>query len=187
MLTRSLCAVLSVLPFALGCYDSVPVTDAPSRDMGPTARDGGPGRDAFVPRRDAFVPPPIDAGGDVCVTGERLAPYAGPTCRPETAECLEGCGADPDPGFCQDECFAADETCVQCLNETVIRCAANNGCQAEWDEYACCSEELCPGAVEVDRLICSDDCTSQLELFVDCLNDRALGVCEAEFEGCLAP
>jgi len=138
-----------------------------------------PGRDSGSPR--------VDAGGDVCETGERLAPYDGPRCRPDTVECLRACEADPDPGFCQDECFSSDDVCVQCVNETIIRCAANNGCQAEWDEYACCAEERCPGFVEADRLFCAEECGVTFDAFVECLNIRAIDICEPQLERCVSP
>lgn len=186
-MTLRLAALVAAISLA-GCYDSVVPTDAPARDSGPIARDAGPiTRDAFVPPRDAFVPPPVDAGGDVCVVGERLDPYEGPRCRPETVECLESCEADPDPEFCQDDCFGADEVCIQCINETIVRCAANNGCQAEWDAYACCSEERCPGFEEADRLACGDPCGMPLDPFIECLNFRAIDECEPRIYDCLMP
>lgn len=151
-----------------------PDTRIPAMDSGPVPADAGPPSDA-----------PVDASA--CEAGEVLEPYTGPRCAESVRNCFEECAGDPDdPGFCEDECIGSDPRCVECINESVVRCAANNGCQEPWDSFACCSEEAgCPGRVGAQRLECADACLGEIEAFAECLNERAAARCEMELQRCV--
>ncbi len=160
-----LIAALPVL-LATGCYTSFEIDpdDAPvvPLDAGVTpVVDAGP----IVPT-DAG-PPPVDAS----VCGMIVPPYDGPSCRPETTECLASC-EDPD---CQSVCFDADPGCGRCLNLSLIHCANREGCQPGWDAVSCCAQEGSPtcreGIARGEIEVCLMECAGPFE---------AWGVC---FEG----
>lgn len=151
-------AVASLL--LLGCYDAYEVgdplvsSDAAVRDAAPVPGDATPlPRDASPSPRDAFAPPPPprDAGMPVCREGTPSV-YDGPRCARSTQACLEGCedGAF-DEEECVNDCVRAEPACVECLIGEIVECSVPaSGCQAAWDEFACCRATECRGLELID-------------------------------------
>jgi hypothetical protein len=188
-------AWLCLLAFLPGCYQSF--SDPFGRDGAVSPRDSGvfPTFDGGIapldtgvrPRRDAGPPRPFDAGSGVCVDGERVPSYSGPGCREETTRCLEGCEDEPSIGECQNQCLVDDPECVNCYNQTIVSCGNEVGCQAAWDELACCTERECPGIGDgVERLACgTDTCFDTFDRYSECVID-VLGACEMRISRCFA-
>ncbi|MFK7990219.1 MAG: hypothetical protein AB8I08_29635 [Sandaracinaceae bacterium] len=161
--------LLFVLVTSSGCYQSFDGADDPRPVF-----DAGVVRDVGPPERDARPPVDPDAGpadprpGDVCEDGEQIRPPA-VSCRAETRRCIEDC-VDLEPE-CQERCLSEDPACVTCVNARLLACFNDQGCQAEWDEFACCTEAFCPDDRGVDRLNCLvPRCEGLLDQYSDCVN-----------------
>lgn len=177
--------LLLLLVTTTGCYESFdggtgPGPDAtPLRDAGPIELDARPPVEPdadTAPERDAGPPEP----SNVCEEGERLTAAAVPPCSDDTRRCIEAC----DDGGCQDSCLMEDLACVRCINTRLLACTNEAACQGQWDEFACCAEELCPGLTGVDRLNCSDPvCEPLVNGYVECVNTEVFA-CETEPSRC---
>lgn len=180
-------AVLALLVLLPGCYESV--TIAERRDGGPVApaADGGPAPSPGPMPRDAGPPAPPPGP---CDAGEVVPPYVGPGCAAETLACLDACSADPMPAACTDACLASDPECVLCFNQTLIACANQHSCQAEWNGFACCADTRCPSAGDgIERLACAaeGECLAELDAYATCADGGGFEACNSEVTRCFAP
>lgn len=182
----SLAPCLALVALAPGCYESFTrPLDVIIRDSGPLP-DGGVGvepspSDGGRPYDSAVT---TDTGVLPVCTGEVVGAYEGPGCAPETRRCLEAC----DESGCTDACYAADPECMRCLNETLVSCGNQLGCQAVWDVFACCTTFSCPELGDgLDRFICaaSGACEPELVAYAECLSGEIIATCEPRLVACL--
>ena len=99
-------------------------------------------------------------------------------CDATTVECITSGGdfatcvdADSDPAGCGG-----------CLNQNVISCANDNGCQSDWNQVACCRDDYCGGTL--DDPCAMGACASQWMTFSACLETLAPGVCVEHATAC---
>lgn len=161
-----------------GCYRSTTRDgDTPGADAAIVLPDGSIARDGSILRPDAGR---IDAGRDagrlVGCEREIVPPYDGPVCPPEVSECIESCAGSDE---CPNECIGADPECTRCFYSVLIGCANELGCQSDWNTFACCSESdpRCAGAIGVERLGCTDTCSTEIDTYSECLNRIAIMEC----------
>jgi hypothetical protein len=133
--------------------------------------DGAP-----APRDAQFSPDAPEDGAVAC--GDVVAPYDGPGCAEETLACVGSC--DPGDPDCMDACVALDAECDACATRTVISCANSLGCQATWDEFACCAHGSaeCAPLSGVDLVECAAPvCDEHLIDYEACIGTIDRAVC----------
>lgn len=65
---------------------------------------------------------------------------------------------------CQRECYAVNPDCKDCLIIEAVLCSRESGCEIEYEDLTCCSEEAWPGGCSVavsDFDTCSSGVTSE--------------------------
>lgn len=164
----ALMGILSVL--AIGCGDDD--GGRPGTDGGLTLMDSG-----MIVLPDTGTTPTPDAG--TTPRGECAEPLAAlpsevlPRCSAETAACIDAAIAARDQ-MALNACYDNDTTapyvegefeldCGFCSTLSVISCASNNGCDAEWADWNCCLEACADDA-------CATQCTNMFQSpFITCL------------------
>lgn len=138
----TLLACLGLLTF--GCDDSrdgddgggIMIMDSgPGSDSGPTGTDSGPTGDRFSPCTENTPLP------------QNVAAPTAPACDATTGTCAMAC-AD---ATCFQACIDADpgatammNPCSACVFVAQTACVNQTGCQADWEEVACCVNQTCP-------------------------------------------
>ncbi len=183
-----------------GCYlahdlDGPPIVprDGGMDGSGPILFDG-----TVPPARDAFVPPARDAGVDSRVPGLDAGPDAGcvlpvepfpemDVCRPETGECIEGCG---DLQICIVGCLQRDETCRVCAVRNALSCFnEETRCARFYPDVSCCIVESCAATTIDDVLnVCTAlSCEDVFTRYADCAIARAAERCRRAVADCGLP
>lgn len=180
--------------------DDPPPTDAGSTttDAGTSSgEDGGGGimlMDSGTTTPECTRPGDCDPGedctGGMCVPGTSDCPFTeivgevGAGCTVETQECVDACASGD--GTCVGGCLDADangDDCIACVNTHSWECAADNGCQEQYNCWIQCFNDNCTSASDVGA--CLDSmCSAETAAFNSCQSDTSdtcVGVARACF------
>ena len=123
-----------------------------------------------------------NTGTGVCESstpcGTETVDVADGLCAPSTVECVTSGGdfatcvdADPDPAGC-----------AGCIDQNLISCANDMGCQTAWNQVACCRDDNCAGTLDDPCVMGA--CASQWTAFTGCLETLAAGACVEHVNAC---
>ena len=119
-----------------------------------------------------------------CVPPEDLVgAHAGEACSSFSLQCLDSCETEE----CEDACLLGDpdpDGCRACIDQNAAHCANANGCQLDWDAYACCVAGTCP---DLDPDCIAAECDVEWLAYQDCAGALPAGTCRTDFEACFAP
>lgn len=93
-----------------------------------------------------------------------------PPCAASTLQCIGNCGGDRQ---CWTSCIGQDpnaQLCARCWRNNFRSCANSNGCQADWEVFACCVNRNCSDVMNQSQLqTCSgSNCNEELETYANC-------------------
>jgi hypothetical protein len=109
--------------------------------------------------------------------------FDGTACSRDTLSCIAECG---DDFRCREFCLSIDpggERCRRCINSNYISCVNDAGCQALWEELACCVNTVCPRERGLPCLM--TECAEENEAWDACeAGIRESGLCDEAALSC---
>jgi len=73
--------------------------------------------------------------------------------------------------------------CGECLDQNIISCANDMGCQSQWDLGACCIEDNCATVPDAGGCV-EAACSSEQTAYISCIQSLAAGACGSAFTAC---